>query len=216
MAALAEIIADSQATWTQLWHHNNNETPDQSLLALIQKEHQRNFKLWHQEDKARAPMATAANIATVKRTIDRLNQERNDLIEKVDEQFLTILHRHHVSQKINSPWNSETPGSVIDRLSILSLKIFHMREQTERPDATPTHIRKCQDRLVLLQQQRADLSVALRQLLKDLFSGRKQMKLYRQCKMYNDPTTNPEIYNGRKSRLRKPFVINSPCVDRLQ
>ena len=194
----AEIIADSQTNWTQLWHCGNEETLEQPLLALIQEEHLRNFQLWHQEDKARAPTATASRIAAVKRAIDHLNQERNDLIERVDEQILIIICRCRTALKKIPLWNSETPGSIIDRLSIISLKIFHMREQAERTNVTPSHIRKCRKQLAILQRQRADLSVALQQLLKDLLSGRKQMKLYRQCKMYNDPATNPEIYGAAK------------------
>jgi hypothetical protein len=97
------------------------------------------------------------------------------------------------------PWNSETPGSVVDRLSILSLKVYHMREQTERLDATKEHIQKCRQRLEVLTRQHEDLTAALQLLLEDVFAGRKQMKVYRQFKMYNDPDANPAIYGAKKS-----------------
>jgi hypothetical protein len=137
-------------------------------------------------------------IASVKHRIDKLNQERNDLIEKLDDALLDMLHQRGVASLAEMPWNSETPGSIIDRLSILSLKVFHMREQTERRDADMAHRDRCADRLRILEQQRADLTRALQILLDDLLAGRKQLKLYRQFKMYNDPSLNPAIYGKRK------------------
>jgi hypothetical protein len=197
-ASLARTISDSQAGWTAAWHGGATTPPAEPLLALIADEHRCNFELWHQEDKARAPDASAANIAAIKRAIDRLNQQRNDLIEKVDEELLQRFQASGAEPGAKAPWNTETPACAIDRLSILSLKVFHMREETERPDAAPSHVQKCGARLALLKQQYADLIVSLQNLLEDLFSGRKQMKIYRQCKMYNDPDTNPEIYKKLK------------------
>ena len=167
------------------------------LMALVQDEHRRNFDLWHEEDKARAPDANDAQIAAVKRSIDKLNQQRNDLIEKLDEFLFSELQARKIVPGASAPWNSETPGSVIDRLSILSLKVFHMREQAERLDAAPAHIQKCRERLSVLTRQHEDLTNALQALLSDLFAGRKQMKVYRQYKMYNDPDANPEIYKNK-------------------
>ena len=194
---LAKKIASCQTIWTQVWHGVGTENPSDPFFTLIQEEHRRNFNLWHEEDKARAPDATAAQIATVKRNIDKLNQERNDLIEKLDEYIFHELQAAKMKAKPAAPWNSETPGSVIDRLSILSLKVFHMREQSERLDVDPAHIQKSRDRLKVLTQQHADLTVALQNLLDDLYAGRKQMKIYRQFKMYNDPDTTPEIYKKK-------------------
>ncbi|MCY3022328.1 MAG: DUF4254 domain-containing protein [Planctomycetota bacterium] len=168
------------------------------FLALVGEEHRRNFALWHEEDKARAPDATDAEVARVKRNIDRFNQQRNDLIERLDEQIAGMLEARHVRARPGAPWNSETPGSIIDRLSILSLKVHHMREQTERKGVAAEHVRKSRARLAVLRRQRADLAAALRELLTDLLAGRKQMKLYRQFKMYNDPSMNPAIYGARK------------------
>jgi chromosome segregation ATPase len=163
-----------------------------------EQQHRRNFDLWHEEDKARDPAATDHQIAVVKRAIDSFNQQRNDLIEKLDDFIYATLQRQKIAPAPDAPWNSETPGSIIDKLSIMSLKVFHMREQTERLDAAPEHIQKCRTRLATLTQQRDDLTTALQTLLNDLFSATKQMKLYRQFKMYNDPDSNPKIYGAKK------------------
>jgi len=194
---VGQKIASCQSIWTGLWHgvaENNATAP---LLALVQQQHRRNFDLWHEEDKARDPAATDAQIATVKRAIDKLNQQRNDLIEKLDDYIFATLQRQKLTLVPDAPWNSETPGSIIDKLSIMSLKVFHMREQTERLDATPEHIQKCRSRLATLSQQRDDLTTSLQTLLNELFAGTKQMKLYRQFKMYNDPDSNPKIYGAK-------------------
>jgi hypothetical protein len=197
LRVLAHKIAHCQTIWTSVWHGAGAGAPIEALMKLIQDEHRRNFDLWHEEDKARAPDASDAQIAAVKRSIDKINQQRNDLIEKVDECLFSELQARKVVPAPAAPWNSETPGSVIDRLSILSLKVFHMREQTERLDAAPAHIQKCRERLAVLTRQHEDLTAALQVLLNDLFAGRKQMKVYRQFKMYNDPDANPEIYKNR-------------------
>jgi len=195
---LAQKIASCQTIWTQVWHGAGSGPATNPLLALVQEEHQRNFSLWHEEDKARAPNASDTEIATVKRSIDKFNQQRNDLIEKLDEHLYRALQELKVSPPAGAPWNSETPGSVIDRLSILSLKVFHMREQTERLDATKEHIQKSRERLKVLLAQHGDLTAALQLLFDDLFAARKQMKIYRQYKMYNDPDANPAIYGAKK------------------
>ena len=193
----AEKIASCQSIWTALWHGVEENHAAAPLLALVQQQHRRNFDLWHEEDKARDPAASDQQIAVVKRAIDGFNQQRNDLIEKLDDYIFATLQRQKVAPATDAPWNSETPGSIIDKLSIMSLKVFHMREQTERLDAAAEHIQKCRTRLATLTQQRDDLTTALQTLLNDLFSGAKQMKLYRQFKMYNDPDSNPKIYQNR-------------------
>jgi len=197
---MARRIAVRQSRCTDLWHGTGTLATRDALLALVQEEHRRNFELWHEEDKARAPDATDAQIAAVKRSIDRLNQQRNDLIEKLDEQLRAELAAPKVRVRPGAGWNSETPGAVIDRLSILSLKICHMREQCQRKDASPEHACRCRSRLAVLRQQRQDLALALGELLNDLFAGRKQMKLYRQFKMYNDPQLNPAIYGAKRAK----------------
>ncbi len=195
---VAQKIASCQSIWTALWHGVEENAATAPLLKLVQQQHRRNFDLWHEEDKARDPSATDAQIAAVKRAIDKFNQQRNDLIEKLDDYILETLTRQKIAAIPDAPWNSETPGSIIDKLSILSLKIFHMREQTERLDTAPEHIQKCRARLTTLTQQHEDLTSALQALFNDLFSGAKQMKLYRQFKMYNDPDSNPKIYGAQK------------------
>ena len=196
---LARRIAQGQDRCTEMWHAVGTVTARDPLLALAQEQHRRNYDLWHEEDKARAPDATDAQIAAVKRNIDRLNQQRNDLTEKLDEHIGAKVAALGARLRPGAGWNSETAGCVIDRLSILSLKMRHMREQCKRRDAAVAHTGKCRARLAVLRQQRQDLILALGELLDDLFAGRKQMKLYRQFKMYNDPSLNPEIYGARKA-----------------
>lgn len=171
-----------------------------SLRRLVERQHRANFDLWHEEDKARDPLATDGAIAEVKRAIDRLNQRRNDLVEQIDVMILsemqTVFDTH-----AEAPLHSETPGLMIDRLSILALKVFHTCEESERLSAPETHREKNRIRLALLIEQREDLSAALDSLFAEMRGGRRRFKLYRQMKMYNDPELNPAIYRhatGRK------------------
>ena len=156
----------------------------------------RNYLLWHEEDKARRTDVDDSAIAAVKRAIDKLNQQRNDLIEKLDEAILaevTPIAPEQAADRINS----ETPGSIVDRISIMSLKVYHMDEDSRRDDIDDDHRQRSLHRLSVLRLQRYDLYVALEQLLIDYLAGRKRMKLYKQFKMYNDPTLNPEVYRAR-------------------
>ena len=163
-----------------------------ALLALATAQHNANFDLWHEEDKARSPEATDADIAEVKHAIDKLNQRRNDLVEKID---LWLLERLEQNEK--APLHSETPGLMIDRLSILALKIYHTEEEEHRETATEAHRRRNADRLALLKEQRSDLAACLDALWGEILQGTRRFKLYRQMKMYNDPELNPAVY-GRK------------------
>lgn len=156
----------------------------------------RNYLLWHEEDKARRTDVDDGSIAMVKRAIDRYNQERNDLIEKLDEQILAWIEELSPTTVSNTT-NSETPGSIVDRISILSLKIYHMAEDAERRDITEEHRERSLMKLEVLKIQRHDLFLALSILFDDYLAGRKTMKLYRQFKMYNDPALNPELYRRR-------------------
>lgn len=155
----------------------------------------RNYQLWHEEDKARRTDVPDSVIAQVKRNIDRFNQQRNDLIEKLDEAILAWV-QSGVKMDPNLPINSETPGSIVDRISILSLKTFHMHEDTLRDDVSDEHRERSKGRLAILRIQRADLETALGLLIAEYRAGTKQMKLYRQFKMYNDPSLNPEVYRS--------------------
>ncbi len=170
-----------------------------SFLALAAAQHLRNFRLWHIEDEARRTDVDDSYIAAQKRGIDQANQQRQDLIEKLDEALIAAWP--WVLEGAALPLNSETPGSVVDRLSIASLKIWHMREQAERKDADEAHRAKCRDRLAVLARQRDDLAGSLARLLEDLRERRLRLQVYRQFKMYNDPTLNPAVYGqGSTSR----------------
>lgn len=147
---------------------------------------------WHYEDIIRDPHIDPVEGMQLKRRIDRSNQDRTDLVEQIDSYFRQLYS--DVKPLPNATFNTESPAWAIDRLSILALKIYHMREQTERKDATPEHIARCKDKLAVLLEQQKDLSIAIDQLLDDIKAGRKYMKVYRQMKMYNDPSTNPVLY----------------------
>jgi hypothetical protein len=168
------------------------ETNADGLMALAIAQHRSNFELWHEEDKARAPDASDAEIAQVKRAIDALNQRRNDLVETMD---LWLIDR--LEQDASAPLHSETPGMMVDRLSILALKIYHTREEAYRISATEGHRVRNVERLALLEKQRDDLAGCLDALWAEVLQGRRRFKLYRQMKMYNDPELNPAVYGRR-------------------
>ncbi|MBO5548731.1 MAG: DUF4254 domain-containing protein [Prevotella sp.] len=147
---------------------------------------------WHLEDIIRDPHINPAEALGLKRRIDRSNQDRTDLVEEIDTYFRKVYA--DVKALPNARLNTESPAWAIDRLSILALKIWHMKEQTERTDAETEHIQRCQAKLDVLLEQQIDLSTAIDQLLEDIEAGRKYMKVYRQMKMYNDPSTNPVLY----------------------
>ncbi len=176
------------------WHRAPLDHEDRDpILSQASELHGYNFQLWHQEDEARAKGVGDKVIGQVKRRIDSLNQARNDAIEALDEVILTRL-RDTVRTPADAPPHSETVGNIVDRLSILSLKIFHMEEETQREEAGDAHRIRCQAKLAVLQEQRGDLAGALGILLDDLTEGRKRFKVYRQMKMYNDPSLNPVLY----------------------
>ncbi len=162
-------------------------------LQAVACQHRANFDLWHIEDEARAPGASDADLAKVKRNIDRTNQLRNDLAEELDCILLRWLEPQQLP-KANAPLNSESPGLMIDRLSILALKIYHTRQEIERTDAKPGHRERNHERLVILETQRNDLAGCLDALWRETLAGERQFKFYRQLKMYNDPSLNPAVY----------------------
>jgi len=165
------------------------------VWPFIAANHRNNHLLWDEEDQARRTDVADAAIAANKRAIDRYNQQRNDAIERLDEALLARLAG--VTPRANAWHNSETAGSIIDRLSILALKIHHMRAQTERTDASATHVKMCADKLARLTCQRDDLARCLDTLLAHAADGRAFWRIYRQFKMYNDPTLNPYLYGRR-------------------
>jgi Protein of unknown function (DUF4254) len=197
----AQLIADLQDRYTSEWHDQTPELflPNDKFLATVHAQHFANFGLWHVEDQARLPQATDAEIAEVKRTIDRINQRRNDLAEECD----TLLLDYLAARKLPSSaaeLHSETPGMIIDRLSILSLKLFHTREEIDRSDAPPGHAERNRERHRILSEQRSDLVSCLDHLWTQVLRGERRVKQYRQLKMYNDPTLNPAIYRGTGNR----------------
>jgi len=197
-------IARIQDRATELWHSQPDTTVEVRLdgdafHATVQAQHRANFDLWHVEDRARMPGATDAEIVSVKRAIDTINQRRNDLAEQCDALLLESLR----TAKLPNPeaeLNSESPGLMIDRLSILALKIFHTREEIERPNAPAGHAERNQERLRMLMEQRDDLVACLDRLWADVLEGGRRFKVYRQLKMYNDPTLNPAIYKAGNSQ----------------
>ena len=150
---------------------------------------------WHLEDIIRDPQIDPVYALQLKRRIDRSNQERTDLVEMIDSHFLQLYSQVKVLP--DATINTESPAWAIDRLSILALKIYHMREQAEREDADEAHRELCSRKLEVLLLQQEDLSAAIDRLIADIEEGRKYMKVYRQMKMYNDPSTNPMLY-GKK------------------
>lgn len=147
---------------------------------------------WHFEDLIRDPHIKPEDGMQLKRRIDRSNQDRTDLVEQIDSYFRQLYSDVKILD--DATINTESPAWAVDRLSILALKIYHMTEQAERTDATADHIEKCKNKLAILLEQQVDLGSAIDQLLEDIKTGRKYMKVYRQMKMYNDPATNPVLY----------------------
>ncbi len=190
----ARELTQLQTDCVAAWHQQPIVNPYHGINQLICEQHECNYRLWHQEDICRSPDATAEDIARVKREIDKLNQSRNDLIEKIDDELSKLINETNIERAEDASLNTETAGSVIDRLSIMALRLYHYREQQERSDLDSKHRQKVLQRIDLCEQQQRDLSQSLQQLLDDLFSGAKQHKVYRQLKMYNDPTLNPAIY----------------------
>ena len=150
---------------------------------------------WHFEDIIRDPQIDPAEALVLKRRIDKSNQDRTDLVEQIDSYFREVYK--DVKVQDDARINTESPAWAVDRLSILALKIYHMKEQVNRPEASAEHKAKCQAKLNVLLEQQVDLSTAIDQLLEDIEAGRKYMKVYRQMKMYNDPSTNPVLYNQK-------------------
>jgi hypothetical protein len=188
---------------TKDWHrqpiHNTNS---EDFSGTLRAQHLANFELWHLEDEARAPQATDHQIAEIKRSIDRTNQLRNNLMERLDKLLLEALDPQGLPAP-QAQLHSETPGLILDRLSILALKIFHTGEETQRIDVSKDHILRNKDRLSLLEEQRSDLTACLDRLWAQVLSGECRFKLYRQLKMYNDPALNPAIYT-RAAKKTQP------------
>lgn len=195
MLSAAEIVALHDDRCRQ-WHHDA-QAPEAAngWLAQVAEQHRANFELWHIEDEARIPNIPDSEIARVKRLVDKTNQRRNDLAEKLDLALLAYLEPRGLPAAA-APLHSESPGLMIDRLSILSLKIYHTREEVARANAPAGHAERNQARLAVLIEQRSDLAGCLDELWRSTLNGERRFKLYRQLKMYNDPALNPAVYRA--------------------
>jgi hypothetical protein len=210
----ATLITNLQDRETRVWHleaeaaQPSLEQPnfeqssleqtsqlDSEWLGLVSGQHRANFDLWHIEDEARVPGASDTELAGVKRRVDPTNQRRNDLAEGLDRFLLAWLEPQSLPHPA-AALHSETPGLMIDRLSILALKIYHTREEAERTDAPAGHAERNLSRLEILLEQRADLAACLDVLWSEILAGKRRFKLYRQLKMYNDPSLNPAVYRA--------------------
>ena len=211
LAALlsANAVVDMQDRLTRLWHEREIELDpegesedaviDSVLMDSIRDQHMANFELWHIEDQARVPRASDRQIADLKRAIDRTNQRRNDLMERCDSVLLAALEEAGLPSP-DAELHSESPGLMLDRLSILTLKIFHTREEIHRPNSPEGHAERNRGRLALLETQRQDLAGCMDRLWQQLIAGQRRFKVYRQLKMYNDASLNPAVYTdpGKK------------------
>ena len=173
---------------------NNPYSKDQLEFLLYQKNWIDTVQ-WHLEDIIRDPNIEPIEALKIKRTIDASNQKRTDLVEFIDGYFLE--KNKEVKVKKSATFNSESPAWAIDRLSILALKIFHMRQETERANVSQNHIINCNTKLEVLNQQNNDLCIAIDELIYDIEKGNKYMKTYKQMKMYNDEDLNPVLYKTK-------------------
>lgn len=172
-----------------------NPFPEQSIEHLLYHKNWIDTVQWHFEDEIRSPDLSGPDVLQLKRRIDASNQLRTDTVEMIDDWFMSQYG--DIPHKPGARQNSETPAWLIDRLSILALKVYHWREQVERPDVDAEHVKTSQGKLDILLEQRVDLSRCLSELVEDFQNGTRFMKLYRQMKMYNDEKFNPVLY-GRK------------------
>jgi len=192
--AIVAAITELQHESVVRWHAGPLEIRGEGLLGVVCEQHQYNFLLWHQEDRARSPHASDAEIAAVKRAIDRYNQQRNDFLEAIDRALAAALEHLGIMTASDVPMNTESPGSAIDRLSIMALRMYHLDEQLQRQDVGDDHRRSVSQKKAICEQQHRDLSLSLASLLDDLKAGRKRHQVYHPLKMYNDPKLNPFLY----------------------
>jgi len=200
----ADDVVALQDGLTRLWHqqvveHELQPDSKSEFLNCVFEQQLANFQLWHIEDQARAPQATDREVAETKRAIDRTNQRRNDLMERCDLVLLTALEAHGQPSP-TAELHSESPGLILDRLSILALKIFHTQEEIVRPNAPDGHAERNRERLCLLEMQRNDLAGCLDHLWRLVVGGERRFKLYRQLKMYNDVSLNPAVYSKARTK----------------
>ena len=179
----------------------NNPYPNDKIEHLLYLKNWIDTVQWHLEDIIRNPAIDPVDALAIKRRIDSFNQERTNVVEYIDSYFLkkyvNIINEEEASI------NTESPAWAIDRLSILALKIYHMQTEVNRTDATEEHKIACSQKLSVLMEQRKDLSLAIDELLHDIEQGKKYMKVYKQMKMYNDPSLNPVLYQQQSSQANE-------------
>jgi hypothetical protein len=189
---IVNVMIRSVKDWHKSLTEHNNPYPENSFEYTIYKKNQIDTIQWHVEDEIRRPDLPDNELVKFKRQIDALNQKRTDTVEFLDDMFYNLFK---VVPKVNGArMNSETPAWLLDRMSILELKIYHMEEQTLRTDANSDHIQKCKSKFEILLEQREDLKKCYSEMISDLQQGKKYMKVYRQMKMYNDSNLNPSLY----------------------
>jgi KaiC/GvpD/RAD55 family RecA-like ATPase len=171
-----------------------NPFPQGSFESLLYVKNWIDTVQWHLEDIIRNPEINPVDALAIKRRIDKSNQDRTDTVEKMDDFFLEAFREVRVTP--DARINSETPAWLLDRMSILMLKIYHMKEQTERKDVSAQHLERCRQRVVVLEEQKEDMHRAFTELIEDIGSGRRRFKVYRQMKMYNDSSLNPVLYKS--------------------
>jgi len=174
---------------------SKNPYKAQSFESLLYEKNWIDTVQWHLEDIIRAPEINPVEGIQIKRRIDKSNQDRTDVVEKVDDYFLEYFKG--TTPKPGARINSETPAWLLDRMSILMLKIYHMKEQTERKDVSDEHIRKCQAKLQVLMEQKSDMRLAFDEMIEDIRAGVRRFKVYRQMKMNNDASLNPALYGSK-------------------
>ena len=177
------------------WKTTGINQQQTGIYQLAEENHAFNYQLWHAEDRARRDDMGSEYVYLAKREIDGFNQQRNNRMEAMDEWF---FHKLQPAAPHLCPVHSETPGMIIDRLSILSLKSYHMALQTVRQDASEEHKKNCAKKLETINQQLEQLALCLEQLLDDVEKKIRTFRVYHQFKMYNDPTLNPELYSTQK------------------
>ncbi|MHB9062152.1 MAG: DUF4254 domain-containing protein [Pirellulaceae bacterium] len=202
-------IASLQRSAIARWHRRGLDNPFSGFCRIICHQCSLNYLLWHEEDAARSPLASDGEIAQIKRTIDHLNQQRNDYVERLDGWIGEWLEAQRIVPRPDATLNTETPGSAIDRLAIMGLRIYHLCEQLQRSDVDSMHLEVVHARLSICRQQHAELCSALTQLVEEIVSGKKQHRLCRQLKMYNEPNLNPYLYSAPKAAA----TDSAPRVD---
>ncbi len=196
-----KTILDLQLKKVTEWHNTMQLSEEVMPWKFVEENTYWNFMLWHEEDIARIKDINPLRIVEAKRNIDKYNQKRNNSMEKIDEWVLNYIETNAIPS--GSKLHSETPGMMIDRLSIMTLKKYHMQEEVDRKDASAEHVETCAARVKVLTEQISDLANALQQILHDIEHSVLSFKVYRQFKMYNDPSLNPQLYSRNQTKVNE-------------